>query len=127
MAGAIVSGNASLTALTVPPVAGDCGELRGLVTIDVTASAPEFGVHHGDMLVVDFDQREVRCDGLFLISQGDWTGIRRFQRVPQPITPLGLRIKIDSDTRWTDVTPGMAQNLTIIGHVKRVFRGETVG
>lgn len=101
--------------------------LHGLVTIDVNAGMPEFGISAGDKMLVDFDAREVCTDGLFLVEQDGWTGVRRFQRIPQPITPLGLRIKVDSDTRWIDVTQDMLDSMSILGCVRRLYRAEIVG
>lgn len=109
------------------PAHDDGQTLQGLVTIDVNAGMPEFGISSGDKLSVDFDARAVRTDGLYLVEQDGWTGVRRFQRVPQPITPLGLRIKVDSDTRWIDVTQDMLDSMWILGCVRRLYRAEIVG
>lgn len=127
MANAIVSGNTNPPPLMAPPVANDRTELRGLVTIDVNAGMPEFGISAGDKLSVDFDARAVRTDGLYLVEQDGWTGVRRFQRIPQPITPLGLRIKVDGDTRWIDVTQDMQDGMSVLGCVMRLYRAEIVG
>ena len=51
-------------------LAHDNGQtLQGLVTIDVNASMPEFGISAGDKMLVDFDPRAVRPDGLYLVEQ----------------------------------------------------------
>lgn len=101
--------------------------LQGLVTIDVNAGVPEFGIRAGDKMLVDFDARAVRTDGLYLVEQDGWTGVRRFQHIPQPITPLGLRIKLNGDTTWVDVTQDMFDGMTVLGCVMRLYRAEIVG
>ena len=127
MANAIVYGNANPNPLMAPPVEDDRSELQGLVTIDVNAGMPEFGISAGDKMLVDFDARAVRTDGLYLVEQDGWTGVRRFQRIPQPITPLGLRIKVDGDTKWIDVTQDMQDSMSVLGCVLRLYRAEIVG
>lgn len=126
MAQAIVSGNKNPTALMVPLVVDDCSVLQGLVTIDVHATMPEFDISTGDFMRVDFDCKRVTADGLYVAAENEWTGVRRFQRVPIPLSPTGLKIKVDCDTRWEDATFEMLDTLKIIGRVLRVFRSEMV-
>lgn len=109
------------------PAHDDGQTLQGLVTIDVNASMPEFGISAGDKMLVNFDARAVRTDGLYLVEQDGWTGVRRFQRIPQPITPLGLRIKLNGDTTWADVTQDMFDGMTVLGCVMRLYRAEIMG
>lgn len=109
------------------PAHDDGQTLQGLVTIDVNASMPEFGISAGDKMLVDFDARAVRTDGLYLVEQDGWTGVRRFQRIPQPITPLGLRIKVDRDTKWIDMTQDIQDSMSVLGCVMRLYRAEIVG
>jgi hypothetical protein len=127
MAELVASEITNLTTLMVPPVLDDCTDLHGLATIDVNASMPEFGISAGDKMLVNFDAQTVRTDGLYLVEENGWTGVRRFQRIPQPITPLGLRIKLDSDTRWADVTQDMLDGMTVLGCVMRLYRAEIIG
>lgn len=108
------------------PTHDDGQTLQGLVTIDVNAGMPEFGISAGDKMLVDFDARAVRTDGLYLVEQDGWTGVRRLQRIPQPITPLGLRIKLNGDTTWVDVTQDMFDGMTVLGCVMRLYRAEIV-
>lgn len=124
MAELIVSGNttpAPIPSWTDGPNWQDQGN------IEVHARMPEFGIGPGDIMRVDFNCRRVTVDGLFLVEDGEWTGGRRFQRVPVSVSPTGLQIKLYDDTKWTDVTPEMLDTLQIIGRVLRVFRSEIVG
>ncbi len=127
MAELVASETTNLIALMAESVLGDGSELQGLVTIDVHASMSEFGISAGDKMLVDFDAKAVRTDGLYLVEENGWTGVPRFQRIPQPITPLGLRIKLDSDTRWADVSQDMLDGMTVLGCVMRLYRAEIVG
>lgn len=124
MAGLIVSGNANQTSL---PSAADDQLTQGQRTIEVNAAMPEFDISTGDFMRVDFDCKRVTADGLYVVAEGGWTGVRRFQRVPVPVSQTGLRIKFDDDTIWVDATFEMLDTLKIIGRVLRVFRSEMVG
>lgn len=124
MATAIVSGNTFPAPI---PSWTDGPNWQGQGNIDVHATMPEFDISSGDIMRVDFDCRRVTVDGLYLVQEGEWTGVRRFQRVPVPVSPTGIKIKLYDDTKWSDVTPEMLDTLQIIGRVLRVFRAEIVG
>lgn len=81
----------------------------GTQLVQVEASTIPCEIEAGDLLRVDFDQHEVRKDGLYVVALGSWTGVRRFVR-----TPSGTRV-LDID-RWAPV-PASAR---ILGHIQAV-------
>lgn len=109
----------------------DAHPMRGQHTIEVHGNMFEFNISPGDMMRVDFDCCTVKGEGLYLVREdgwgGTWTGVRRFQRVPVPVSPTGLKIKLEDDTKWVNVSPSMLESTEIIGRVLRVFRSEIVG
>ncbi len=75
-----------------------------------------------DLLLVDFDQRTVTNDGLFLLQRNDsagavaWVGCRRFEN------SLTDGLLVDFDGKG-DMTPFMANDsLAIVGRVIKVYR-----
>ena len=77
-----------------------------------------------DVLLVDFDKREINKDGLYLIeSLGadgvEWMGCRRFA------VGLGGGLSADETGRggWRDLESLEAEGLRVVGCVVKVYRG----
>src|SRR5690606_25242007 len=71
-------------------------------------------VQDNDMLQVNFNRREVKEDGLYLVElvrdgRVEWRGCRRFA-----VRPSGLQLDISGEGEWMDAS--CAGALRIIGH-----------
>jgi len=80
-------------------------------------------VDAGDLLEVDFDQRSLSSDGLYLVelietSGGEkWRGCRRFQRKPGE-----WWIDQSGDKEWSKISSVDAIGLRVVGYVREVYK-----
>ena len=75
-----------------------------------------------DLLDVDFDQRSITGDGLYLVEilgeeRVDWRGCRRFCT-----TPHGLNIDVRGDGEWKPIDSPADYRMCIVGRVQRVYK-----
>jgi hypothetical protein len=76
---------------------------------------PAIGV--SDLLLVDFSQRRIDRDGLYLVETSDgWRGCRRFH-----IRFGATRIDRSGNGEWSDFYQAVSE-FNVVGHVEKVFR-----
>lgn len=93
--------------------------LSGVRIVEVESSAHPPEIEAGDLLRVDFEQREIECDGFYALERGNWSGVRRFQH-----TPGGLFVFEGGE--WRQVTAEDRSTMRVTGRVMRVFKGALV-
>lgn len=86
------------------------GPCEGLQLVQVESSTLPGEIEAGDLLRINFDQRDLERDGLYVLQLGRWTGVRRLSRTLQ-----GPKV-LDIDT-WSTVGP----DVSILGYVDMVY------
>lgn len=104
----------------------DLGHFFGLQMIQTHAALCHPEIEAGDCIEVDFDRREIRRDGLYMITirhegGSEWLGARRFQFRPGTGGCSLWGCEIGSE-RWAPVTPAMQARITVHGEVREVFK-----
>lgn len=95
-----------------------------IVQTHVALCDPE--IEAGDCIEVDFDRREIRHDGLYMITirhdeGSEWHGARRFQFRPAATGCELWGCDIGAE-RWAPVTSSMQARITVYGEVREVFK-----
>ena len=76
-----------------------------------------------DLLMVDFDQRSLHGDGLYLVEGleddqwGRWRGCRRFQREPG-----SWWMDISGEREWQEIGSVESIGLRVVGYVREVYK-----
>ena len=104
----------------------DLGHFFGLQMIQTHAALCHPEIEAGDCIEVDFDHREVRHDGLYMITirhedGGEWHGARRFQLRPGSGGCDLWGCDVGSE-RWAPVTSAMQARITVHGEVREVYK-----
>jgi hypothetical protein len=115
-------------ALTVvPPVVAPSSatpDLHGVHLVQHHSMFYPPAVTPTDVLEIDFDQKSIGPDGLYVIdypatdqspSGCGWTGVRRFCWAP------GSRLKIHEGDEWRSITAGH-RNMRVFGRIVNVYR-----
>lgn len=117
-----------LPARTIEQITGpaDLGHFFGLQMIQTHAALCHPEIEAGDCLEVDFDRREVRHDGLYMITirhhdGSEWHGARRFQFRPGAVGCVLWGFDIGAEN-WAPITPAMQSGLVIHGEVREVYK-----
>lgn len=104
----------------------DLGHFFGLQLVQVHAALCQPEIEAGDCIEVDFDRREIRHDGLYLITirHNDgckWHGARRFQFRPGLIgcDLWGFDICQES---WGPVSVAMQSRMVVHGEIHEVYK-----
>jgi len=63
--------------VTEPTLAMPCDALTGVQLVQSASAALPGQIEAGDLLRIDFDQRVFDREGLYVMSLGRWTGVRR--------------------------------------------------
>lgn len=104
----------------------DLGHLfsERLVQVHTALCHPE--IEAGNCIAVDFDRREIRHDGLYMITirhddGGNWHGARRFQFRPVVggCELWGLNLAAEN---WVPLTPAMRARITVYGEIREVYK-----
>jgi hypothetical protein len=105
---------------------GDLGHFFGLQMIQTQAALCHPDIEAGDCIEVDFDRRDIRHDGLYMITLrhddgSEWHGARRFQFRP---TAAGCNLwGFDiGAANWAAVSPAMQSRITVHGEVREVYK-----
>lgn len=98
----------------------------GLQMVQTHAALCHPEIEAGDCLEVDFDRREIRHDGLYMITirhddGGEWHGARRFQFRPGAVGCDLWGFDICTE-HWAPVTPDMRSRITVYGEIREVFK-----
>lgn len=104
----------------------DLGHFFGMQMVQTHAALCHPEIEAGDCLEVDFDRREIRHDGLYMITirhddGGDWHGARRFQFRPAAAGCELWGFDIGAEN-WAPVPPGMQSRITVHGEVREVYK-----
>lgn len=104
----------------------DLGHFFGLQMVQTHAALCHPEIEAGDCLEVDFDRREIRHDGLYMITirhdNGvEWHGARRFQFRPAAAGCELWGFDIGAEN-WAPVPPGMQSRITVHGEVREVYK-----
>ncbi len=117
-----------LPARTIEQITGpaDLGHFFGLQMIQTHAALCHPEIEAGDCIEVDFDRREIRHDGLYMITirhdgGGAWHGARRFQFRPAASGCSLWGFDIGA-ANWTAVSPAMQSRITVHGEVREVYK-----
>lgn len=104
----------------------DLGHLFGEQLVQVHAALCYPEIEAGDCIAVDFDRREIRHDGLYMITirhddGGNWYGARRFQFRPVVggCELWGLNLAAEN---WVPLTPAMRARITVYGEIREVYK-----
>lgn len=104
----------------------DLGHFFGLQLVQVQAALCHPEIEAGDCIEVDFDRREIRRDGLYMITirhddGGNWYGARRFAFRPAAAgcELWGFDICVE---HWAPVTPAMQSRITVYGEVREIYK-----
>lgn len=126
---AALQGSLGLPARAIEQVGApaDLGHFFGQQMVQVHAALCQPEIEAGDCIEVDFDRREIRHDGLYMITirhddGGNWYGARRFALRPAASggTELwGFDICVE---HWAPVTPAMQSRITVYGEVREVYK-----
>lgn len=105
----------------------DLGHFFGLQMVQTHAALCSPEIEAGDCIEVDFDRREVRHDGLYMIAishddGGHWYGAQRFALRPAASGGTELWSFDICAERWAPVTPAMRLRITVYGEVREVYK-----
>lgn len=75
-----------------------------------------------DILLVDFDRREIKYGALYLVEEVkdgkvQWKGCRRFD-----LFPSGIQIDMTGEGDWQQFTGHVAAHWRIAGEVREIFK-----
>ena len=105
----------------------DLGHFFGQQMVQVHAAlcAPE--IEAGDCIEVDFDRREVRYDGLYMIAikhddGGIWYGARRFAFRPSAGGGTELWGFDICTEHWASISAAVQSRITVYGEIREVFK-----
>ncbi len=128
-ASALPQGTRSLPARAIEQVESpeDLGHFFGLQMIQTHAALCSPEIEAGDCIEVDFDRREVRHDGLYMIAishdgGSHWYGARRFALRPAASSGTELWGFDICAAQWAPVTPAMRLRITVYGEVREVYK-----
>lgn len=102
--------------------------IKGRQMLRAWASLCYPDINAGDCIDVNFDRKEVRHDGFYLItidhsdSESLWYGARRFMLKPGVDSSTELWGQEVSDRGWSKITPAMCERITIHGEILEVFK-----
>ncbi|MCT6720639.1 hypothetical protein [Acidovorax sp. K2F] len=104
----------------------DLDHFFGLQMIQTHVALCHPEIEAGDCIEVDFDRREIRHDGLYMITirhddGAEWHGARRFQFRPAAAGWELWGFDIGAEN-WAPMTPGMQSRLTVHGEVREVYK-----
>ena len=112
-----------MTALTVlqPADNNEQAMLTGTLIIPARDCQYSPSVNASDLIQVDFDKREIGCEGLYLLEELNdkgvtWRGCRRFAKMPD------LRMDISGAGEWMPFPDLSAYWLRVAGYVEQVYK-----
>lgn len=102
------------------------GHFFGLQMVQTHAALCHPEIEAGDCVEVDFDRREIRHDGLYLITirhnDGcEWHGARRFQFRPGLVGCDLWGFDIGQES-WGPVSAAMQSRMVIHGEIREVYK-----
>jgi hypothetical protein len=105
----------------------ELGHFFGLQMVQTHAALCHPEIEAGDCLEVDFDRREIRHDGLYMITirhedNSSWHGARRFAF--RPATTGGCELwglDIGAEN-WAPMAPAMQSRITVHGEIREVYK-----
>lgn len=105
----------------------DLGHFFGLQMIQTHAAMCHPEIEAGDCIEVDFDRREIRHDGLYMITirhdDGcSWHGARRFALRPAPTGGCELWGLDICSGDWSPLSTAMQSRITVFGEVREVYK-----
>lgn len=107
----------------------DLGHFFGLQIVQTQSDLCHLEIEAGDCLEVDFDRREIRHDGLYLISirhdddgGGSWYGARRFAFRPTMGRGCELWGFDICAEQWAPVSADMQSRISTYGEIREVFK-----
>lgn len=127
--GAQPTGDWSLPAKLVEPIVEpsqlDC--FMGLQRLWITNTLlyPEIG--RGDVIEVNFERREIRYDGLYLVvvsypHSPPWHGARKFQLKPTPCGTSALWVNDSNRGDWREVDEDLRARIKVLGEITEVLK-----
>lgn len=104
----------------------DLGHFFGLQMVQTHAALCHPEIEAGDCVEVDFDRREIRHDGFYMITirhddGSEWHGARRFQFRPAATGCELWGFDICAEN-WAPMTSAMQARITVHGEVREVFK-----
>lgn len=105
----------------------DLGHFFGLQLVQVHSALCVPEIEAGDCIEADFDRREVRHDGLYMISishadGGEWYGARRFALRPTADNGTELWGFDICGEHWAPISSAMQSRITVHGEVREVYK-----
>ena len=105
----------------------DLSHFFGLQMFQTHAALCHPEIEAGDCIEVDFDRREIRHDGLYMItlrhSDGSsWHGARRFALRPAPAGGSELWGFDICSEAWSPLSTSIQSRIVIFGEVREVYK-----